>query len=395
MRRATTDEAKAKVEQLVAALEAKSPHLRALEIVNLRNVESAEVATDAHPRHAAAMRAIRTIGAALNDEGWQRAAERLLFPPAPETREKRVLATRDWVLFHRRRSNSCDCCVAEKKEVLPARRYRFFEVTAGGDTTVEEIRQVLARGEDIERFADAVGVLEFEGGTAQLTSATSPTQIRQGWTLAQPAASIVYGAIASEGAALADPQELAEQRAGRAADLVRSVTPVRAGTPFDVLPLVPNGLSSQGSDGIVMLVTVPTQTQRHRVVSLRDQGMMTFVMQRIQRGELAAVIDENDQMLGGVLEVRFSAGTDTVVDDSMTPVERAWTARWGTDIRVARALVVLPAQDAIAQDLAERQGRAIAAALRGERTETTLRSSEDAFAGCEAITILEPSQRGA
>lgn len=383
----------AAVDTLVKQMEEKRPELRALEVLRARLTENADVRNDANGYHAAAAKALRTIGTALNDEGYQRAAERLLFPPAPpKTKEKRVLPTRDWVLFHRRRSNSCDCCTPEKKVAAPPARFQLYEITAER-ATVAEIREALAKGKNLEKLADVVGVMEFEGGTAQLTGTTNPAQILEGWRLANPASTILYGAIANEGATLNDPEVLGEQRVGRAADIVKTITPLDPNAPFDVLPLVPVGLSAQGVDGVILFVTVSAQTQRHRVVSLRDQGMMSFVITRIGQGELAAIIEENQQVLGGVRQVEFQGGSDTVVGNSLQPVVDAWNAKWTTAIRVARALVVLPTADAIPTALAEQQAGAIAAALRGTLTEPTMTSAEDAFDGCEAITILEPSQR--
>jgi len=381
-------------EQLRAALEQleeEQPELREFEIARARLRENADVRNEANAHHAAAALALRTIERALDEDGFRAAAEQLLFPPAPPaTTEPRVLASRDWVLFHRRRTNSCDCCRTERPVAAPPRRFQVYEVTAPEAVSVEQLREFFASGEEsIERFADIVGVVEFNGGTATLSANTSADQIRNAWRLANPAASIIYGAIAAEGAAVNDPESLGEQRVARVSDIVRSITPVHATAEFDVLPLVPEGLSAEGVDGVIFLVTIPqvAATQCHQVISFRDQGMMSFAIERIRRGELGAVMSENFN-LG---EVRFQSGTNTVADDSLEPVRNAWSARWPQH-RVARAVLVLPTQGSISQSTAESQATVLTDSLSGQLTEPTERSNENVFGDCDGVILLEPSQ---
>ena len=376
------------VEAMIARLEEENPELHALEVARATLRENPAVREESNSHHASAVKAIRTIAAALDDEGFQQSATALLFPAAPPKTEKKMIATRDWVLFHRRRPNSCDCCQPEKKVVAPPRRYQVYEVTAPGDASVEDIREALDRGEDIAEYSDVVGVVEFQGETATFTSNTNQAQIRDGWRQAMPASTIIYGAIASVGSAINDGDDLDEQRVGRVADVVKAITPLAAGAPFDVLPLVPTGLTAQGLDGVILLVTVPTQvqTQTHRVFSFSDNGMMTFAMEQIGRGQFGAVL-ANAIQLG---EVTFEADTANVQENSLQPVVTAWQNQWQNGANAARTVVVLPTTNPIPTASATQQGGAIAAALNGTLTEGTISSAENVFAGVDAITIIEP-----
>jgi hypothetical protein len=384
---AGTDPAKQKAaEDLIARYERERPDLHEARLAVARLRENAAVATEANPQHAEAVRALRTIESALDQDGFRAAALNLLFPPAPPaTAEKRVIATRDWVLFRRRRTSSCDCCQPETKVVAPPRRFQVYELTIPNGASVDEIRQALASGGNLSRLADVVGVAEFTGGTATLT--TDSSTILDGWRAANPSDLIVFGAVASVGEALNDSDDLGEQRVGRVADVVRGITPLAPGAAFDVLPLVPTGLSADGVDGVVLLFTVPRAvlTQTHRVVALRDQGMMNFVLEEIKRGTLQAVIAKQADL--GL--VKFQAGTSTVLENSMAAVQTGWSGIWQS-LPVGRALVVLPNQNAIPTGAAESQGRAIAQTLKGDLTEPTQTTAETVFSDCDALTILEP-----
>src|SRR6185295_18803568 len=67
--------------------------------------ENAEVARAEHPAHEASIAALQRLGNALAEPDFADPRARQLFPPAaPATADLRVRATRDWVLFHRRRT---------------------------------------------------------------------------------------------------------------------------------------------------------------------------------------------------------------------------------------------------------------------------------------------------
>jgi hypothetical protein len=381
------DPAKRKqAEDIIAQLEKDHPELHDARLAAASLRENPAVATESNAQHAASVKALRIIEAALDQDGFREAALNLLFPPAPPAmREKRVIATRDWVLFRRRRTSSCDCCQPETKVVAPPRRYQVYEITVPRKMSVAQIREVLASGENFSRLADVVGVAEFEGGTASLTTDTAT--ILQGWKAANPSDLIAYGALASVGGAVDDADELGEQRAGRLADVVRGITPLDPAAEFDVLALVPGGLSAEGVDGVILLFTVPRAvlTQTHRVYALPDVGMMDFVLQEIERGGFRTEIIANSTDLG---LVKFQAGTSTVLENSLAEVQTGWEkSKRGTP--VGRALVVLPAENAIPTTAAESQGRVIAQTLKGDLTESTRTTAESVFESCDALTILE------
>ena len=74
-----------------------------------------------------------------------------------------------------------------------------------------------------------VGVVEFLGGSATLSSNTDMAEFQRAWRLTDPADLVLFGGIASEGAAMNDSDALAEQRLGRVGDLVESLVKRSAG----------------------------------------------------------------------------------------------------------------------------------------------------------------------
>src|SRR5690606_7529188 len=126
-------------------LEERHPEYRRLVLARARLRENAAVATETNTDHAAAVRALRTIEKALDQDGFHQSAGNILFPPAPPpSRAKRIIPTRDWVFFHRRRSNSCDCCTPERQVLAPPRRYQVYELTAPRAMTAAQIREAFA-----------------------------------------------------------------------------------------------------------------------------------------------------------------------------------------------------------------------------------------------------------
>ncbi len=207
-----------------------------------------------------------------------------------ESGTTRVRATRDWVLFHRRRRSSCDCCPGAAV-VAPPRRYRVYHTVLTDDPSPEEIREALAGSEGPEEGLQLLGIApEFEGGTddAAHRARRAAGRLAGRW---RPARSLYYGAIAGAGEGAGDPDALLDGRLDRIASAVASVTPEYPGAVFDVLGRPPSWLSAGTADGVVVLLTYQPRvaTECLRVFGLPDQGMMSFVLSdRIPQGGLGA-----------------------------------------------------------------------------------------------------------
>ncbi|MBC8291378.1 MAG: hypothetical protein H8E37_13835 [Planctomycetes bacterium] len=69
--------------------------------------ESTDVLSAGNSYHNAAVTGLEMIGGAIQDPAFALTRQSLLFPPAAKTVTE-LRATRDWVLFHRRRQRTCD-----------------------------------------------------------------------------------------------------------------------------------------------------------------------------------------------------------------------------------------------------------------------------------------------
>ncbi|HEX7239160.1 MAG TPA: hypothetical protein VF263_02755, partial [Longimicrobiaceae bacterium] len=378
----------AQANQLIAQYEQKNPQLRSVEFARADLRESAEVARVESPYHQQAVQALATIEKALDEPGFREAGERLLFPPAqPRSAEQVVRATRDWVLFHRRRPTSCDCC-GTPAVVAPPRRYRVYHVKATGPVTVAEIRKALRGTEDIPGL-ETVGVVPvFAADTATLT--TPRTQVLEAWRELDRGGEIIYGAVAGAGSAAADPDAVQAARLDRVSSIADDLTPDHRAV-YDVLDTVPLQLSDGGVDGVILLITrdPQPQTATYRVYGLRDQGMMNWIKQQIPQNTLGAELQQNTD-LG---TVTFQWGTSTPTGGTLPAVVQKWRDdTFLKDKNVARGLVVIPSEGVPPAD-AQSQGGAVATALLGTLTEGHAVSSEALFGQVQGIIILEPTQR--
>ncbi|HEV2733564.1 MAG TPA: hypothetical protein VGV85_01960, partial [Longimicrobiaceae bacterium] len=389
LRTATGDE-RAQLEEMIRRVETgASPATLAVLAADAR--EDPAVAALGNPYRADAVRALKAISRVLEDPGFREAAERLLFPPPPrQSGAARVRATRDWVLFHRRRRSSCDCCPGAAV-IAPPRRYRVYHAVLNDDPSPAKIREMLAGSQGPDPELQLLGIApEFEGGTT--TMLTARGALLDAWRDAGPGGSLFYGAIAGAGEATGDPDALLDGRLDRIASAVSSITPEAPGAVFDVLGRPPSWLAAGTADGVVVLLTSRprAKTECLRVFGLPDQGMMDFVLSdRIPQGGLGKDLPTYRE-LG---RVTFQEGSATPAGDSLQEVVDAWKADDSmADFPVGRAVVVLPG--GVGPAAAEAQASAIAVALGAQLTDGHTRSQEQLFGECGGIVLLEPGQSG-
>jgi uncharacterized repeat protein (TIGR01451 family) len=216
--------------------------------------ENADVLSDKDSRHIQALAALEVIGKVLNDSNFADAKARLLFPAPPKpTDELLVRATRDWVLFHRRRTRRCsqEICVAP---VAPARQYQVYHLPVGSIQDVAPTKKKLLAGGIPDTDFNKLPLVDFAGGLATL--ATDPQAWRQDWANIKPGNSIVYAGIANRDTAAADGDTLALTRLGRLVDAVAPVSTRHSQMESELLNQVPGSIPASSVDGVIFLFTI-------------------------------------------------------------------------------------------------------------------------------------------
>ena len=164
--------------------------------------ENADVFSSTNADNARARQGLSFIASALKDPEFAAAKTKLLFPAAPAGQPTTaVQATRDWVLFHRRRTTSCESAVVTPPKQVPPRHYQVWMGVAANEDAVKQLMKAMADKTSIDPqlvFFQKVDTVEFAGGAATLN--TSASDIKR-LSSAKPGERLVYGAIASVGAA--------------------------------------------------------------------------------------------------------------------------------------------------------------------------------------------------
>ena len=235
------------------------------ERMNLR--EDPDVMTPGNARRTEALQGLDILEAVLDEPGFRASAERALFPPAvSDTSETLIRPTADWVLFHRRRESSCDCCGTQSQLTLKTRTYRLYVVDQDRTAkeqqlaTLDYVRKIRTPflKDEIPRFGpnafQEVGLVEFEGGTDKLL--TPGATLLQMVRATRHGSAILYAAVASQGEARSDGDMLASNRLAKLEDnLQAELTAPDSPDARDVLDTVPRYLSAANADGVMILVT--------------------------------------------------------------------------------------------------------------------------------------------
>jgi hypothetical protein len=350
--------------------------------------EEPDLAAAEHPLHRQALTTIARVEQALGQPGFRRTAERLLFPLEPAAREATVRAIRDWVLFHRRRSKRC---VEVARVVAPRRRYRLHHGRAPAGVSAAEVRRMLRSILDRPRVDDPVDdllTIEFGGTPSMLV--TSEEAIVRALRSVETGDRLVLAAMGSEGEAGEDSLPAMEERLRQLVTVAATVTPLTEDAEVDVLPRVPAFLDTHSADGVMILVTTErrVETERLRVLTFRDQGVMDNALEVLRAGRMAGMLEEFAIELG---EVEFEENRPVIVGDSLSPVVSAWRSQW-QDLAVARAVVVSAARENTEVEGRRAQAERIANELGGQLTDGHERSDEDLYAGSAGLMLLEPGQ---
>jgi hypothetical protein len=264
--------------------------------------------------HGAALAAIAAIASALDDAAFETTAAAKLFPAAAPTRgdEPSVRATRDWVLFHRRRDK--ECAVTEPPVTpAPTTCHTLYRV----EPEFAERAEIALRRGQIDAllrreppWAKRAGRVRFRAGSATLASPQA--ELESAWNVVGDNAPQHGWVLAPAGLAPDDPPLLQAQGTklasllggGGTIDVVETVEPI-----------------PEGCAAATFLRPGPPaepETICHRVYGFQSPGISGMPP------ELAAAISAGDLVQAralGVLDigtVTFPSGQSTVSQSNVT-----------------------------------------------------------------------------
>lgn len=357
--------------------------------------------------HVAALAALDVVAAGLASPQFADANAKLLFPPAKgSTGGVSVRGTRDWVLFHRRRSKQCS--IAEAPAVVvaaPPRRYQVYGLRVREAQELVGARVALLEGRiDILTRLGLVpaGQVEFGGGVATLT--TSANAARQDWLLTAPGDVLLHGAVANESSAAADGVGLAIARLQR---LESTLAPISAPSPNleeELLPSVPAALAVPGTDGALVLFSLSepvvdpvepiepvepvTRETCLSVFAAPNADLLKRAMEAVRAGR-----SETALRLPGVVELgaaTFEEGTADFTGDGVAGVLERWKSSF--DASAAFGFVASPAgSNATDRQLHRAQAELVGRELGSGQLDQVVSPEETSFpVPCPSFAMFVP-----
>ena len=344
-----------------------------------------------HPRHALAVSAVNVTGALIKRPEFAAEAMGRLFPPAPPPpKEIQVRATRDWVLFHRRRTKSC--AVVETVAPAPSRRYQVWQVEVPDAAAAEKIRTALLTNDTAQLpTLSPVTPVEFVAGVATLHS--QPSDLRLDWHREPRGNILQYSMIASQGTL--DGDLLARSRLAQVHNAVQPPPlNIDRQAASDVLPFVPGPLTVPETDGAILLVTrTEAKTTCHNVYRVAPQ--FQHMALDLARDHQIVGLASNGRIATLIGRLDFN-GDSAQFSNASGPGERQQVlSNWNAagDGRIGRVLGFANAGDPVASGEPRLTDRVKAiAALLGNRDGVITASAVSAQMpeGCEGATFVIP-----
>lgn len=358
--------------------------LHELDVASVNFLSNADVLEPENDNHVRALKALQVIGTALNRPSFVDISTAMLFPPLPApSAELTVRATRDWVLFHRRRTKTCKLDVPPRSPA-PNRRYQVYHLAVRDVGVLDTIQGALKSNNTgiLQKLKfQPVTVVEFGANLAMLAS--NQQSVVTDWSNVQPGNLLIYAAVASQ-SGVEGGSFLATQRLNRTEDAIASVSHADTQTKVETLPSIPTLLTAAGTDGSIILITrIETQQTCQTAFRIHDLDNQR-IAGLIRAGQLAAVMEEFSPPLGNV-----SFGTnEVVIPETLKPVVDKWDERGGGPsqrVIVATAGSVTPVPDNRIQN----QAQVIQLALKGGQGINQFTFIQTALPpGCAAISFF-------
>lgn len=335
-----------------------------------------------HPLRATSEAAIDVIATRESAANFATQARSDLFGQrAPQADALTIRATRDWVLFHRRRNKQCGA--APTAPVLEQRRYEIHHLRVATDAQLRRARAAVlgANAAEIRRLGFApVGAVAFEGGRSSI--ATPTAALLQDWAQAQPGSHMRFGAIGSQGAAQAEGDSPAQARLAGLELTLNQGVPDRA-LENQVLPVLP-ALGLAGWDGAVFLITQEAPVICHDVVIVKHMDMYRSFAKLVKESGLVVALAQFG--LKAEAHVDFEEDGKTVKSASLPGLKAAWGQPEAPDGRIAAVFRSADVTDAAAVG----RTRAILQALGGDSDNIDALQDPDLakVTGCAGLSVI-------
>lgn len=296
------------------------------------------VLAPAHSAHESAITALRAIGTALKEPQFEEISVRKLFPPPKSgVSDVQVRASRDWVLFHRRRDIQCAGDKAPVPE-LSTRKYRTYVVNLPSESVRETLHQGLVNNDAgiITKLNPVqVGLVEFAAGIQTLESPADV--IRAEWQgKATVSGEIVYAAVASTGDVLDEGVALSRARLASLSNVLSAVTPLSDDQQIETLQSIPDAaiISAAPHDGVMVFATAPLVTICHQVFRLKaTKQIVTRLLRSIASTGAATIAEVLEKMkLTSMGRAVFKEGEKEIVESASEDLKQAWSDQGGGEV---------------------------------------------------------------
>jgi hypothetical protein len=211
------------------------------------------------------------VRSGIGTDQYADAGLRHLIPPAPAVPSTSLRATRDWVLFHRRRTKTCG---GETPVPIPApalRPYALVALDARSRDNARKLVGVVAQDPSkIDQLFSLrmpwqyVGRLTFREGASALE--TPALELRTAWKAAIPAdMGLAWMGLSDVGG---EDEAIVRGRAGATA---ASLAPLLASDPLlttTVLTRLPQAVDLKGATDLMVAMVYPAEREPQRVIRL-------------------------------------------------------------------------------------------------------------------------------
>ena len=331
---------------------------------------------------ALASQAISLLEGVLPEPGFGDAARAFLFGGANEAvGDDLVLrATRDWVLFHRRRIIECAGTAAPVLE-RPDRRYQIFHITEqraarllGGagdappDDIVAALRAAFVDGADVlaalRKAATPVAVAAYRDRSAQLT--TNAATLTGDLASAGALDEIVFAVVASDGDV--DGESLERQRMLEL-HVATSAASQRSADIHELwLEDVPLAFVSPETPGFQLLVTrAVARVECQSVFAISEVAFKRLEIAGIVKDRDAAALEDALARVDRIATAEFDEGT-SVLRTPVPALTNAW-AQFDPDNTIQRLRAVTLTRAEATSARSKDQAIAVEAALRGAQAD--------------------------